>query len=49
MATDQRPRRSKPFEAPELDAIDQHVLSELQFDARVSMAELGRRVGLSAL
>ena len=48
MATDQRPRRSKPFEAPELDAIDQHVLSELQFDARVSMAELGRRVGLSA-
>ena len=48
MATDQRSRRSKPFEAPELDAIDQHVLSELQFDARVSMAELGRRVGLSA-
>jgi len=48
MATDQRSRRSKPFEAPELDAVDQHVLSELQFDARVSMAELGRRVGLSA-
>jgi len=48
MASDQRSRRSKSFEALELDAIDQQILSELQSDARVSMAELGRRVGLSA-
>ncbi|WP_043817287.1 Lrp/AsnC family transcriptional regulator [Deinococcus maricopensis] len=31
-----------------LDAIDQRVLTELQQDARLSMRELGRRVGLSA-
>jgi len=48
MTTDQRPRREKSFEALELDVIDQQILAELQFDARVSMAELGRRVGLSA-
>jgi len=48
MPKDQRPRRNKPFEALELDAIDRHVVSELQRDARVSMAALGRRVGLSA-
>jgi Lrp/AsnC family leucine-responsive transcriptional regulator len=48
MATEPLPRRIKSFEALELDVIDQHILSELQFDARVSMAELGRRVGLSA-
>jgi Lrp/AsnC family leucine-responsive transcriptional regulator len=48
MATEQRPGRPKPFEPLSLDAIDRHILSELQFDARVSMAELGRRVGLSA-
>jgi Lrp/AsnC family leucine-responsive transcriptional regulator len=48
MATDQRPGRGKSFEALQLDAIDQQILSELQSDARLSMAELGRRVGLSA-
>lgn len=32
---------------PELDATDHRVLEELQQDARVSMVELGRRVGLS--
>lgn len=32
---------------PELDAYDTHILAELQADARLSMAELGRRVHLS--
>ena len=31
-----------------LDAVDQSLLAELQDDARLSLAELGRRVGLSA-
>ena len=48
MATDPRPARPLPVETLELDRIDQQILSELQGDARVSMAELGRRVGLSA-
>jgi Lrp/AsnC family leucine-responsive transcriptional regulator len=48
MATDPIPRRIRSFEALDLDAIDQQIITELQFDARVSMAELGRRVGLSA-
>jgi Lrp/AsnC family leucine-responsive transcriptional regulator len=32
---------------PELDAYDARILAELQADARLSMAELGRRVHLS--
>ena len=36
-----------PTEVPELDAYDARILSELQGDARISMAELGRRVHLS--
>ena len=31
-----------------LDAVDRSILTELQADGRVSLAELGRRVGLSA-
>jgi Lrp/AsnC family transcriptional regulator, leucine-responsive regulatory protein len=31
-----------------LDSIDRHIVSELQSDARLKIAELGRRVGLSA-
>ncbi|SDK46051.1 Lrp/AsnC family transcriptional regulator [Nonomuraea jiangxiensis] len=31
-----------------MDALDLRILAELQVDARVSFAELGRRVGLSA-
>ncbi|BDP44499.1 AsnC family transcriptional regulator (plasmid) [Deinococcus aetherius] len=31
-----------------LDEVGWHILDELQADARLSMAELGRRVGLSA-
>ena len=38
MATEQR----------ELDAVDRRLLEELQRDARLSLAELGRRVGLSS-
>jgi Lrp/AsnC family leucine-responsive transcriptional regulator len=34
-------------EVPELDAHDARILAELQRDARVSMAELGRQVQLS--
>lgn len=34
-------------EVPELDAYDTHILEELQRDARISMAELGRKVHLS--
>ena len=34
-------------EVPEIDAYDARILAELQQDARISMAELGRRVHLS--
>jgi Lrp/AsnC family leucine-responsive transcriptional regulator len=36
-----------PAEIPELDAYDSRILDELQRDARITMAELGRRVHLS--
>lgn len=36
-----------PTEVPELDVHDAHILAELQRDARISMAELGRQVQLS--
>ena len=39
MATNQRPSA--------FDAVDRSVIAELQADGRVSLAELGRRVGLS--
>ena len=48
MTTQPRKRRSRAFEPPELDTIDRLILSELQAEARISNAELGRRVGLSA-
>ncbi len=35
------------MKATELDAIDAQILEELQADARIAYAELGRRVGLS--
>jgi len=35
-------------EMRQLDAIDRRLLEELQSDARLSLAELGRRVGLSS-
>jgi Lrp/AsnC family leucine-responsive transcriptional regulator len=48
MTTQPRTKRTSAFEALELDAIDRSILRELQVDARISNAELGRRVGLSA-
>lgn len=36
-----------PTETPEIDAHDARILAELQRDARITMAELGRRVHLS--
>src|SRR5438105_9074562 len=36
-----------PAEISSLDASDSQILGELQRDARITMAELGRRVGLS--
>lgn len=43
-----RVRPERAHEPKELDAIDLRILGELQRGARVSLAELGRRVGLSA-
>src|SRR5215207_8997061 len=37
-----------PSETGALDAVNLRLLAELQTDARLSQAELGRRVGLSA-
>lgn len=44
-------RRLSPergYEPKELDRVDLRILTELQASARLSLAELGRRVGLSA-
>ncbi len=38
---------SVPTNRREIDATDRNLLRELQVDARLSLAELGRRVGLS--
>jgi Lrp/AsnC family transcriptional regulator, leucine-responsive regulatory protein len=47
MAT--KERRSGAFtDGGSLDATDRRLLAELQADARLSLAELGRRVGLSS-
>ncbi|MFF5258917.1 Lrp/AsnC family transcriptional regulator [Actinomadura viridis] len=40
-------RPGRAFEPKPLDAVDLRILTELQRDARVSFAELGRRVALS--
>ena len=47
MPTEQRKRRSNAYEGSLLDATDRRLLEELAVDARLSMAELGRRVSLS--
>jgi Lrp/AsnC family leucine-responsive transcriptional regulator len=44
----QRTRDANAYEAKLLDAINLRLLEELAADGRVGMAELGRRVGLSA-
>jgi Lrp/AsnC family leucine-responsive transcriptional regulator len=43
---ERRNNRSRTFEP--LDDIDRRMVSQLQADARIRIAELGRRVGLSA-
>ncbi len=43
-----KPRPERAYEPKVLDGVDLRILTELQADARVSLAELGRRVGLSA-
>jgi Lrp/AsnC family leucine-responsive transcriptional regulator len=45
---DRRYSEDIAIETKPLDAIDLRLLEELRADARVSLAELGRRVGLSA-
>jgi Lrp/AsnC family leucine-responsive transcriptional regulator len=47
MATDQKRAAPAAYEVL-LDDTNRRVIAELQADARLSMAELGRRVGLSA-
>ena len=47
MPSNQRPQASNADFAP-LDATNRKLLAELQDDARLSLAELGRRVGLSS-
>jgi Lrp/AsnC family leucine-responsive transcriptional regulator len=44
----QRPIRQHTSEASALDATSRRLLEELERDARLSLAELGRRVSLSA-
>ena len=46
--SERRQRRSSAYDGPLLDDIDRRILVELQDDGRVTMAELGRRVNLSA-
>ena len=43
-----RPRPGEAYGSRPLDALDLRIVGELQADARTSLAELGRRVGLSA-
>ena len=47
MAVNRR-QSERPAEGPLLDATNRRLLAELQADARISLAELGRRVGLSS-
>lgn len=43
-----RPRPERAYEPKEIDGLDRRIIAELQIDARLSLAELGRRVNLSA-
>jgi Lrp/AsnC family transcriptional regulator, leucine-responsive regulatory protein len=47
MPLDQRQNARNAYDAP-LDDVNRRLLAELQEDARLSVAELGRRVGLSS-
>lgn len=48
MPKEERSSRGSAYEGKPLDAIDRRILHELQTDARLRTAELGRRVNLSA-
>jgi len=48
LPSERRQRRSSAYDGPLLDDIDRRILVELQDEGRVTMAELGRRVNLSA-
>jgi Lrp/AsnC family transcriptional regulator, leucine-responsive regulatory protein len=48
MARKPRVRDASAFESNLLDDVNRRVLQELQADGRVGMAELGRRIGMSA-
>ena len=48
MPNEQRQRRANAYEGSLLDEIDLRVLEELGADGRLTMAELGRRINLSA-
>lgn len=48
MSAKRRQNSQIAFDERVLDRTDRRILRELQSDARLSMAELGRRVGLSA-
>jgi Lrp/AsnC family leucine-responsive transcriptional regulator len=47
MATKARQNDANAYDGP-LDATDRRLLAELQADGRLSLAELGRRIGLSS-
>ena len=46
--SNRRPRPERAYESREIDGLDRRIIAELQIDARLSLAELGRRVNLSA-
>jgi Lrp/AsnC family transcriptional regulator, leucine-responsive regulatory protein len=48
MAKRARLRDASAFESNLLDDVNRRVLQELQADGRIGMAELGRRIGMSA-
>jgi Lrp/AsnC family leucine-responsive transcriptional regulator len=48
MARKARIRDAVAFESNLLDEVNRRVLQELQADGRIGMAELGRRIGMSA-
>jgi len=48
MPKEERQKSSQGFESERLDVTNRRLLRELQDDARLSLAELGRRVSLSA-
>jgi Lrp/AsnC family leucine-responsive transcriptional regulator len=45
--SNQRPNATRANDSP-LDEVDRRIIAEVQSDGRMTMAELGRRVGLSA-